>query len=73
MDINFKKRAIAIILAFTMAAGTIYSSPLTSKEQTVASAKPGNKYKVNSYGILMQKFLLLMQGFLTWLKLIHSL
>ncbi len=52
MDINFKKRAIAIILAFTMAAGTIYSSPLTSKEQTVASAKPGNKYKVNSYGIL---------------------
>ncbi len=52
MDFNFKKRTVAIILSFIMAAGTIYSSPLTSKEQAVASAKPARKYKVNSYGVL---------------------
>ena len=52
MDFNFKKRTVAIILSFIMAAGTIYSSPLTSKEQAVVSAKPARKYKVNSYGVL---------------------
>lgn len=52
MHFNLKKRTVAIILSFIMAAGTIYSSPLTSKEQTVVSAKPASKYKVNSYGVL---------------------
>lgn len=52
MYFNFKKRAAAIILSLVMAAGAVCSSPLADKEQAAVSAKPGSKYKVNSYGIL---------------------
>lgn len=52
MDYNFKKKMTAIILSFVMAAGTVCSSPVVNQEQAVASAKTGNRYKVNSYGTL---------------------
>ncbi|MCI9079202.1 MAG: hypothetical protein HFH68_09815 [Lachnospiraceae bacterium] len=40
-------------MSFIIAAGAVYSTPLTSKEQAIVSAKPASKYKVNSYGVLI--------------------